>query len=72
MKVPGLKNVFYAFRVSVVAGIMIFVAMSHFGCEEEPSAPASCGKGPFSLDSKTNICIRLSDNAHVDSDCCNY
>ena len=67
-----MKTIADGLRLTAVVGVMIFVAASHFGCEEEPSRPASCGSGPFNRDQKTGICWRLSDNSQVDSECCNY
>jgi hypothetical protein len=67
-----MKSLPHLFRVVLVIAVMVFVALSHFGCEDEATPPASCGKGPFSYDSKTGICRRLSDNQQVEPECCNF
>lgn len=67
-----VKRVLYAVRLAGMLAVMVFVASSQFGCEEDPTRPAECGVGPFSFDEKTGICRRLSDNARVDDECCNY
>jgi len=67
-----LQKAAYAVRLAGVIGVMMFVGASYVGCEEEPSRPASCGSGRFVFEEKTNICRRLSDNAVVDQECCNY
>ena len=68
-----VRVLLYGLRLTAIVTVLIFVAVSHFGCEpEESTRPASCGSGPFKLDSKSGICRRVSDNAVVDKECCNY
>ena len=58
------------FAVIVVYALLLStVAVLHYGCEEEPTAP-DCGEGPFSRDSKTGVCKSLATGSVVDSSCC--
>ena len=67
-----LKAILYGLRMAAISGVLVFVAVSHFGCEpEESTRPESCGAGPFQIDAKSGVCRRLSDSAVVDKECCN-
>ncbi len=54
----------------VYAALLSSVAIVHYGCEDEPTAPNDCGSGPFTRDSKTGVCRDVSSGSIVDPSCC--